>query len=57
MNIVRLITDEGDSVKATAKFCEASDQTVLNWHDRFTQFLFVNTLDAHVSFGPFCGGT
>jgi hypothetical protein len=57
MNIVRLITDEGYSVKATAKFCEASDQTVLNWHDRFTQFLFVNTLDAHVSFGPFCGGT
>jgi transposase-like protein len=36
--------------RSAAKACGVSDQTVLNWHDRFTQFLFVNELDAHVSF-------
>jgi len=34
-DVVRLITDEGYSIPATAKACGASDQTVRNWYGRF----------------------
>ena len=34
-DVVRLITEEGDSIPAAAKSCGVSDQTVRNWHRKF----------------------
>jgi len=34
-DVVRLITDECNSIPAAANACGVSDETVRNWYDRF----------------------